>query len=48
MWLAYVQVEEDLERAKLAILDSDVAAFLPNKGNGLLHFVPFATFLFRL
>jgi hypothetical protein len=48
MWLAYVQVKEDLEHAKLAILDSDVAAFLPNKGNGLLHFVPFATFLFRL
>ena len=41
-----MQVEEDLERAKLAILDSDVAAFLPNKGNGPLHFVPFGTFCF--
>ncbi|KAM0830446.1 hypothetical protein ACQ4PT_066205 [Festuca glaucescens] len=28
------KVEEDLERANLAILDSHVAAFLPNKGNG--------------
>jgi hypothetical protein len=29
-------------------LDSDVAAFLPNKGNGLLPFVPFGPLLFRL
>ncbi|XP_062224368.1 uncharacterized protein LOC133922863 [Phragmites australis] len=28
------KVEEDLERARVAITDSDVASFLPSKGNG--------------
>jgi hypothetical protein len=29
-----MQVEEELERARVAITDSDVASFLPSKKNG--------------
>jgi hypothetical protein len=46
--LYLLQVEEDLELARVAITDSDVALFLPSKINGSICSVSHPSFCFRL
>jgi hypothetical protein len=46
--LYLLQVEEDLERARVAITDSDLASFLPSKRNGSICSVSYPSFCFRL
>jgi hypothetical protein len=46
--LYLLQVEEDLERARVAIADSDVASFLPSKRNGSICSASYPSFCFKL